>query len=145
MEETPDDVGHASWDETDEARSYSTYLEYNKVLRTWFVSFGVGGPAILLANDTLAIMLSQAEQLRTVVLLFLGGAACQVVGAVVNKAANWYIYLSTIEDAAYLSSARYKFANCLVEQFWIDVLLDVITIAFFGWAAWLLMTVFLNA
>ena len=38
--------------ENDERKEYfSAYTEYNKILRTWFVTFGVGGPLLLLANS----------------------------------------------------------------------------------------------
>ena len=40
-------------EEIDSTSSYATYLEYNKVLRTWFVAFAIGGPALFLANETL--------------------------------------------------------------------------------------------
>ena len=34
----------------DVSNFYATYLEYNRVLRTWFVGFGVGGPVLFLVQ-----------------------------------------------------------------------------------------------
>ena len=120
--------------------SFETYLEYNRTLRTWFVAFGVGGPALFLTNKEIAQKLVDAHQLRTVVSLFLIGVAAQVLGALINKMANWYVYASKIDEDD--SLLRYRVAHWLIDQFWIDVFVDVVTIAAFGTAAWLLMTVF---
>src|SRR5205814_118849 len=104
----------------DGSDSYATYLEYNRVLRTWFVAFGVGGPAIFLVNDRLAARLVAAQHLRLVVVLFLIGAGAQVVGALTNKVANWYVYSAIIDDED-VASLKYKVAEWLAGQFWIDI------------------------
>src|SRR5438128_12646573 len=82
----------------DPADSFSTYLEYNKVLRTWFVAFGVGGPALFLVNDKIAQQLVKAGLLREVAALFLLGAAAQILGALLNKISNWYVYMGGYQD-----------------------------------------------
>jgi hypothetical protein len=125
----------------DGSDSFSTYFEYNRVLRTWFVAFGVGGPALFLVNETIAQRLAAEGQLRLVVILFLIGAGAQVLGALLNKVANWYVYWSIVDDDT-PSAPKHAWADWLARQFWIDVVLDVVTIAVFGWAAWLLLTVF---
>ena len=125
----------------DSSDGFNAYLEYNKVLRTWFVGFGIGGPALLLVNNNIAKSLVEAGQLRDVVFLFLIGTTAQVLGALLNKIANWYVYIGTI-DPNMKGSRRQRFADWLISQFWIDIAVDVSTIACFGYAAWLLMTVF---
>jgi hypothetical protein len=37
--------------EEDAVGTFQAYAEYNKTLRTWFVAFGIGGPALFLVND----------------------------------------------------------------------------------------------
>ena len=131
-------------DESDEgAASFATYLEYNRVLRTWFVAFGVGGPALFLVNSALAQRLVAERKLVLVVTLFLIGAGAQVIGALINKVANWYLYSAAV-DVENPSLLKYRIADWLTEQFWIDILFDVLTIAVFGYAAWILLTVFAN-
>jgi hypothetical protein len=128
-------------EQDDASDAFGAYLEYNKILRTWFVAFGVGGPALFLVNEKVAERLAKIGELKYVATLFLIGAAAQIGGALLNKTANWYVYRSAWGDPE-TKHWRYKFANWLVEQFWIDVLLDIATIVCFGIAAWQLLTSF---
>ena len=134
-------ASHDEQEPDDGADSFSTYFEYNRVLRTWFVAFGVGGPALFLVNEAVAQRLAAEGQLRLVVVLFLIGAGAQVIGALLNKVANFYVYSSVLDEET-TSSPKYAIASWLTRQFWIDIVLDVVTIAVFGYAAWLLLTVF---
>lgn len=128
-------------EDDDASDGFSAYLEYNRVLRTWFVAFGIGGPALFLVNEKVALMLAAEGQLKIVVSLFLLGASAQVLGALLNKIANWYVYICTI-DRSLKGGRRQKFADWLIGQFWIDIAIDAVTITSFGAAAWLMMTVF---
>ncbi len=128
-------------DEYDASDAFSAYAEYNRVLRTWFVAFGVGGPALFLVNEKIAEKLVAAHQLRLVVVMFLIGAVAQILGALLNKIANWYVYIGTV-DPKIKGSRRERFADWLISQFWIDITIDVVTMLAFGTAAWFLMTVF---
>jgi hypothetical protein len=125
----------------DAAGTFQAYAEYNKTLRTWFVAFGVGGPALFLVNEKLTQALVQAGQLRLVVILFLVGATAQVIGAFLNKVANWYVYQSMVNSEAD-GTLMHRACEYFVNVFWPDILLDLGSIASFGYAAWLLLTVF---
>jgi hypothetical protein len=120
---------------------FAAYLEYNKIVRSWFVAFGMGGPALFLINEQLGRRLAESGQLRYVSTLFLVGAGSQVAGAVTNKISNWYVYRGSI-DVSYRKTKRYKFFKWWVLQYWVDVLLDISTIASFGLATWQLLTLF---
>jgi len=140
-EKSPKVAGVEEEEEEDGAETFQAYFEYNRTLRTWFVAFGIGGPALFLINDKIGTRLAEAHLLRLVVILFLGGAAAQVLGAFLNKVANWYVYQATIDDKV-KGGKRHRVAEWFVDQFWPDILLDVTAIAAFGYAAWLLLTVF---
>lgn len=117
----------------------AVYIEYNKALRTWFVSFGVAGPAYFLVNEKVAQALAKAGTLRLVAGCFLFGVAAQVLGTLLNKAANWYVYGI---DERLIGTRRHRLGEFLLRQFWIDLLIDVATICAFGVAAWHMFTVF---
>lgn len=132
---------HKAWPVGSGADELSTYLEYNKVLRSWFVAFGVGGPALFLINPAIAKTLVSKGELTRVSILFLLGAAFQVAGALINKACNWYVYRGA-NDRPFQDLIRYKVSMKLVRQFWIDLTLDVLTIIAYGLATWDLLMVF---
>lgn len=140
MNEKNSSIEHEGEDVSD---SFSAYQEYNKILRTWFVAFGIGGPSIFLVNDKVAIRLATDGELKFVATLFLLGAASQIFGAFINKIANWYEYRSNWGDPE-TTQRRYKISHWLIEQFWIDIAIDLITFVCFGIAAWKLLTAFSN-
>ncbi|HAR46007.1 MAG: hypothetical protein A2X56_08245 [Nitrospirae bacterium GWC2_57_13] len=127
--------------ESDGADFFKTYFEYNRTLRAWFVAFGIGGPALFLVNEHVSARLVAAGRLYLVAALFVIGAAAQVIGALMNKISNWYVYYSCLDDE-FTSTRKYRLAEWLIDQFWIDILLDVVTILAFGAAIWFMMTVF---
>lgn len=123
----------------DASGSYDTYLEYNKILRTWFVAFCVGGPALLLTHERLTIQLTSASNLRCVLGMFLVGVGLQVFGAFLNKVANWHVHRAYTSDEELLDRRTYRIAEWVAEQFWIDIVVDIVTIVAFGWAALLML------
>jgi len=124
-----------SKEEYDVSDNFSFYLEYNKVLRAWFVAFGIGGPAFFLINEHIAHRLAELGELNRVATLFLVGAASQILGAFLNKVVNWYVYMSETAGAN-TTQWKYKAADWLLKQFWIDMAIDVLTMGCFGVAAW---------
>lgn len=126
---------------SDDNDSFNAYLEYNKVLRTWFVAFGIGGPALFLTNEKLATSLGRAHCLRTVCILFVIGAASQILGALVNKVANYYIYYSTV-DPKFEETWQYRASDWVVRQFWFDISIDALTGVVFVCAAWRVLEAF---
>ncbi len=121
--------------------SFAAYSEYNKTLRTWLVAFGIGGPALFMTNDAIAKRLAAVGTLKMVVALFLAGVGVQVIGALLNKACNWYVY-QAYSPGGVKGTLRHRCAEWLTSHFWIDVFLDLVSISVFGWALWLLFTVF---
>ena len=138
----PDESSATKLDEEfDSSDSYRSYLEYNKILRTWLVAFGVGGPALFLVHKEIAERLLKIGELKSVASLFLVGVACQIAGAFMNKIGNWYVYRS-VEDKNNAGHCKYRVAEWLIQQFWIDIALDVVTIICFGVGVWKMLTAF---
>ena len=118
----------------------AAYNEYNKVLRTWFVGFGIGGPAFFLINQAIGQRLADSGQITLVSSMFLLGSGSQVIGALINKICNWYVYRGANDDE-FRKRKRYRFSHWLVHQFWIDIILDLVTVTAFGIAVWHLLAV----
>jgi len=60
------------------AAHFANYQEYNKALRTWFVTFGLGAPALFLVNDKLWPKFDAYGHHTRIVVYYLIGCAVQV-------------------------------------------------------------------
>ena len=116
------------------------YTEYNHTLRAWFVAFGIGGPATLLINDELRGALVSSSAIHCVAAFFLIGAGAQIFIALINKISNWCAYYGE-QKPQFKDHWFYNTTSWLLGQFWLDVVMDIITIAAFGAAIWILFTV----
>ena len=125
-----------------EGKEYlAKYTEYNHTLRAWFVAFGVGGPVTFLINDILRAELIVKGVITEIAVLFLIGAGAQIFIALINKISNWCSYYAET-NSEFKDGYINKFFSWLVRQFWIDVILDLLTIYVFGKAIWTLITIF---
>lgn len=70
----------------------SDYREFAKVVRTWFVAWGIGGPVLLMTSRSVQSRFVESGHARAIVVWFLAGVALQVWLAVVNKTAVWLCY-----------------------------------------------------
>ena len=133
---------HGEKNENDASSYYDVYKEYNATLRAWFVAFGAGGPAFLLANSTITQSLKSGGHLQAVVGAFFVGVFAQIVLVVINKTCAWVNYYVNEAHGSHLLAAP---ANWLSEQYWIDFLADLITLGAFGWAVYTIAQVALAA
>ncbi len=120
---------------TDREEYFKAYEEYSKVLRTWFVAYGIGGPVLLLTNEALAKAVKISGQGKSLAALFLIAVALQVVLAALNKFSMWGIYFGEFKQA-FKSTLRYRICQWFSDAFWIDLLIDVLTLSLFAIATW---------
>lgn len=120
---------------------FESYAEYNRILRSWFVAFGIGGLALFLLESPVREALFASGQTRVLVILFLVGVTAQIVVAFLNKYANWYCYFGE-DNPAFLRSGVYRFWSRIASQFWIDIIFDVLTVGSFLIAIWMLFEIF---
>ena len=120
---------------------FESYAEYNRILRSWFVAFGVGGLALFLLESPVREILFTSGQTRVLVILFLIGVTAQIVVAFLNKYANWYCYFGE-DNPAFLRSGVYRFWSRIASQFWIDIIFDILTVGCFLVAIWMLFEIF---
>lgn len=135
---------HANDDaKKDDASSYyDVYKDYNATLRAWFVAFGAGGPAFLLANGAITQSLKSEGHLQAVVGAFFVGVFAQIVLVMINKSCAWMNYYVKETGGAHRLAAL---ASWLSEQYWIDFSADAITLVAFGWAVYMIAHVALAA
>jgi hypothetical protein len=131
--------------ETERARlsaaHYANYQEYNKTLRTWFVTFGLGVPALLLVNDKLWPALYAYTHHTRIILLYIIGCAAQVGVAMLNKVIAWHNY-DDHQTTATRDARFHKLCRKLENVFLIDMAADAITAIAFAYATLLVFAVF---
>jgi hypothetical protein len=123
---------------------HKSYSEFTKTLRTWFVAYGIGGPIVLLSNNAAWGWLVQSGEISLIGLLFLLGGVLQVISALLNKHAMWYLYMGE-ELPATKTTRAYKISETYSNQGWIDVVFDTATVLLFGWATWLAFSIIMAA
>ena len=117
----------------DSAKLFGTYAEHTRILRLWLAAYGVGGPALILSNDTIFGRISASGEGRSIAILFAISVLSQVLIALVNKIAIWGVYYGE-DHESYKATRRYKVAKWLSSQFWLDVGADLISIVALAWA-----------
>jgi hypothetical protein len=122
------------WDEPDDY--FADYDEYAKVLRTWFVAYGIGGPVLLLTNEAVRGKIVASGLSGYIASAFLVGVGLQVVLAITNKTALWGCYKAARQPEL-RKRRRYCVAHWFAYVLWIDLLFDVVSLFAFGLATYL--------
>jgi hypothetical protein len=103
---------------------------YEKMLRTWFVAYGIGGPILFLTQDTLRKAFVAAPNARMIGALFLAGVGVQVLESFCYKMCMWHLYY---HEAQKDDKCRrlYALSEWVERNCWIDIIFDLSTIALF--------------
>ena len=121
--------------QNEENDRYSVYEEYAKTLRTWFVAYGIGFPAVILSRKELFDSFKESSDFKLIISLFLIATALQIMISFLNKWAAWirHNYFSRGKQ----NSSSYKIADWYSNQYGIDVFLEVITFLSFAYGTYL--------
>ncbi len=115
---------------------FDEYSEFAKVLRTWFVAYGIGGPVLLISNETVQTKIAHSGFAVWIVIAFLGGVVLQVGMALVIKAALWTSWQAS-SNRRLKKKCRYYIAKCILNDFWGEFLADATSLISFVVAAYL--------
>lgn len=114
----------------EESGFYAAYAGFAKILRNWLIAYGVGCPVILLSNETIYKSLKETNCVCTAAVLFGIGVVSQLVAAMLYKTAMWWLYVGEV-DTDFRERARYKSADWLSEQYWLEIVFDGVSIIFY--------------
>jgi hypothetical protein len=103
---------------------------YEKMLRTWFVAYGIGGPFLFLTQASLREKLVAAPNSWLIGILFLIGVASQVFESILYKMTTWYQYRGEVKNDI-KSRRMYKFSKWIEDNYWIDMVFDLSTLTLF--------------
>jgi hypothetical protein len=68
---------------------FNQYNEYAKVLRNWFVVYGVSATGVLVLEEAFKVI--PYSNRRLIILLLLLGVGVQILATLFNKWSNWYL------------------------------------------------------
>jgi hypothetical protein len=102
--------------------SFEVYSEYNKILRSWLVGYGVGLPVFIVSiQNVLAI--TNKHYLKYVLISLVIGILSQIISTLINKICNWLVYRS-YSDNTFPEKFPYKQGIAISKMFVIDVIFD---------------------
>lgn len=111
---------------------FEQYWRHASALRNWFIAYGIGGAILFVSKaDVFAEFPACTKQI--IIIAFLLGVGVQSLLAFWNKVVHWYIYYGE-DEPSYKSTNTYKFWDKVSECFWIDILIDMITVCSFVFA-----------
>lgn len=122
---------------------FKAYDDGARILRAWFIAYGVGAPVLFLTREDVTDKITQSGRGMTIVVLFLMGVLFQVVIAAINKWANWYLYAYS-EDKPEDRPWIYAVAAWISDKFVIDVACDLASLVAFTWATAEALSVFVQ-
>ena len=125
----------------DETGYATSYVEFAKTLRTWFVAYGIGAPVLVLSQDSLRAKLGMNSTARMLAVEFLGGVALQIIAALTYKIAMWYLYIGEL-DSGFRTTHRYRWSDRISVALWLELLFDFGTLSLFGWATLQMLKIF---
>lgn len=108
---------------------YDAYVHHSNQLRVWFVAYGIGGPVLIVTNVELWRTLAPTWPGKIAVVLFLLGVVSQILLTMTNKTLMWIIYFGKSHPKVQ-NRWWYKFSDRLSEVFWLDLVVDFLSIVF---------------
>lgn len=123
---------------SDVAGYYEAYAGFARTLRTWLVGFGVGVPVVVASQAELAKALRESGDASLVVSLYLGGVGVQILATLLYKTAMWYTYFGATEPA-FEKTRRYRISCAVADRYWLEFVIDAVTICLFSTATYVLL------
>jgi hypothetical protein len=123
-----------------ETGHYDAYASVARNLRTWFVAYGIGGPALIVSQEKVYTKLAASGSAGLIAACFLTGVVLQIGITIVNKFAMWFLYRGEYEPSLQ-GRRRYKLASWLGSVFWLEIVVDLATTCLFALATYSLVRV----
>ena len=120
-------------DASEKTDYFEPYSHFARTLRIWFIAYGVGAPIAIFSNDTILQKLMAARVVQPAIWYFFAGIAIQIVMAMMWRTSMWYQYLAE-DNADVKKTRRYRWSLWASEQYWLEVIPDLLTLGAFAWA-----------
>jgi hypothetical protein len=128
----------------EESGFYAAYVDFARNLRIWFIAYGIGGPSVFLTNEAAGRILRSSIFAKQIAYLFVAGVGLQITVALLYKTAMWYLYRGEY-DGTVKSTWLYKSSYWFSDLYWLELAVDLATLALFGYATLTVIKVFTSA
>ena len=105
------------------------FSRYERLLRNWFIAYGIGAPILLLTQNSLRDEFLDSPDRWCIGILFLIGVVSQVAESWLYKMTTWYLFYGEVKDIK--KSRRYRFSKWIEDHYWIDIACDLSTFGLF--------------
>lgn len=119
--------------EKEEAGFFDAYVGLARIFRGWLVAYGVGAPVLFLSRDSVMDQLKRADDAHYVIAAYLAGTVLQVSLVWLYKVCMWWGYLQEMGTIT-KESTRYRLTDWFTNIFWVEGVVDVITVGLFIYA-----------
>lgn len=117
---------------------YESYKGFANTLRAWLIAYGIGGPVLIVSQQSVWTKLSSSSLTVWITIVFLFGVSLQVAHAALFKWVQWELYVGA-DNEELQQKPRYKLADSLSINYLIDAVLDFGAIILFGIGTFLLL------
>jgi len=97
------------------------------------VAYGIGAPVLFLSRDTVLSSLKAMPDARILIVAYLCGSLLQAGLVWLYKLSMWWAYLEEMGTIT-KESNRYKFVDWFTNTFWIEGIVDFLTVSAFAYA-----------
>lgn len=104
--------------------------EMAKVLRNWFVGYGIGGPVLFFSNESIANLIMSSPHAKQIIYLFFIGLGLQIFNAFLIKWLTW-LRAEYLFDVKNRTKIIYRFGHWFHKVFEVDLIIDFVTILCF--------------
>ena len=115
----------------EETGFYAAYAGFANNLRTWFIAYGIGGPVLLISQDSAWEAIKASGNGSLIGYTFLAGVSVQIFAALMYKTAMWYLYVGEL-NPAFVKTWKHSWSDWLSENYLLEALLDVVTLGLFA-------------
>lgn len=126
-----------------ESTIFVSYEKFANLVRTWFITYGIGAIVFLASQKTISDALKGSSDAKHIINYLLCGLALQVTGALLYKYTMGILYHGEI-DKQLCKTRRYRFSVWVSESFLLEGTIDLATVCAYIYATYLISNIVIN-
>jgi hypothetical protein len=123
---------------------FESYKDFAWRFRLWLVAYGIGLPAVIVSSKELWAVVKTSCDARFALWMPLVGVGIQVFVTWVFKTCMWYCdrHAKKVLPA---ESLRYRSALWITDRYYLEMILDFVTLGLYVYSTFILLKILLNS